>query len=75
MIVVALSLLPVIIIEFFWYKTIATNDAWKFAMQSTMAFIWAAFTFEFIVMISVVRRKKRYVIRHWIDLAMAMSRH
>ena len=72
MILVALSLLPVIIIEFFWYKTIAADTDWQVAMQTTMAFIWAAFTIEFIVMISVVQRKKRYVIKHWIDLAIIL---
>ena len=32
------------------------------------ALIWTAFALEFVIMISVVERKLKYCVQHWIDL-------
>ncbi len=72
MIVIALLVLPVIILEFFLYQRIESDPNWRTAIQVTVAFIWAAFTFEFVVMISIVKWPTNYARRHWIDLAIIL---
>jgi hypothetical protein len=41
----------------------------RFATRIGEALIWTAFALEFAVMISVVDRKLKYCIKHWIDIA------
>jgi voltage-gated potassium channel len=68
MIAVALLVLPVVVMEIGWEEFVAANVGWQATLQVTAAFIWAAFTFEFTVMVSVVRHKWSYTWRHWIDV-------
>ncbi len=72
MIVVALLVLPVIMLEFFWADFVATHEHWRVSLQITAAFIWAAFTFEFTLLISVVKYPMAYARRHWIDAAIIL---
>jgi voltage-gated potassium channel len=46
----------------------AHKPAVRFATRVGEALIWAAFALEFTVMISVVDRKLKYCLRHWIDI-------
>jgi hypothetical protein len=41
----------------------------RFATRIGEALIWTAFALEFAVMISVVERKLKYCVKHWIDIA------
>ncbi len=74
MIVIALLVLPVIIIDIieFFREGVESNRAWFVAKQIAVAFIWSAFTFEFVVMISIVKWPANYARRHWIDLAIIL---
>jgi hypothetical protein len=71
MIIIALLIIPVLIIEWKFYDLVTVNfpdfnlDLW---MQLVQAFIWVAFTFEFILMFSVTNEKIDYCKRNWIDL-------
>ncbi len=71
MIIIALLIIPVLIVEWKFYDLVTANfpnfnlDLW---MQLVQAFIWIAFTFEFILMFSVTNEKVDYCKRNWIDL-------
>ncbi|MEM6841063.1 MAG: hypothetical protein AAF632_02450 [Bacteroidota bacterium] len=71
MIGIALLIIPVLIIE--WKFIDETRRAFpnlrvELILESVQTFIWCAFTFEFILMISVSRRKLSYAKNNWIDL-------
>lgn len=72
MIIAALLVLPVITIEFFWAEYVEANPGWQWSLQIAAAFIWAAFTFEFTILMSVVKYRFAYVRRHWIDAAIIL---
>lgn len=71
MIIIALLIIPVLIVEWKFYDHVVLNfpnfdlDLW---MQLVQAFIWIAFTFEFILMFSVTNEKFDYCKRNWIDI-------
>ena len=70
MIVIALLIIPVLIIEWQFYESaeqfLQTDLA--FWLDMAQGFIWLAFTFEFILMISISREKSTYALENWIDL-------
>lgn len=68
MIAVALLVLPIVIMEFGWAEFVESSEGWQTALQIAAAFIWAAFTFEFTLIISVVKYRSSYALRHWIDV-------
>lgn len=72
MIVIALMVLPIIVMEFFYKDFVDANYGWTLAMKIAEAFIWSAFTFEFILMLWVVKYPMGYVRKHWIDLAIIL---
>lgn len=72
MIVIALLVLPVIAIEFFYADSFNTHPQRKFIIDTCSGFIWMAFVFEFVVMISVVEKRWRYCKKNWIDLAVVL---
>jgi hypothetical protein len=72
MIIVALFVLPVITIEFVWSEFVEQHPGWRYSLQVATALIWTAFTYEFTIMLSVVRFKSSYLRRHWIDAAIIM---
>jgi hypothetical protein len=51
-----------------WIATVAHQPAVRLATRIGEALIWTAFALEFVVMISVVDRKLRYCLQHWIDI-------
>jgi hypothetical protein len=51
-----------------WIATVAHQPAIRLATRIGEALIWTAFALEFVVMISVVDRKLRYCLQHWIDI-------
>lgn len=72
MIIIALLVLPVVVLEFFWAELIAQSPRLTFALETATVWIWMAFVFEFVVMISVVDRKLAYCRKNWIDLAIVL---
>jgi hypothetical protein len=51
-----------------WLAKVARVMAVRVATRVGEALIWTAFVLEFVVMISVVERKLKYCVQHWIDL-------
>ena len=72
MIFIALLVLPVVAIEFMYPEQLEHYFWFKFAVETTAGFIWMAFVFEFVVMISVVEKKWTYCRVNWIDLAVIL---
>jgi voltage-gated potassium channel len=68
----ALLVLPLLAVEFGWRNTVETHPTLSFALQTTSSVIWLAFAIELIVMVSIARRKARYLAQHWIDLLIVL---
>jgi len=69
MIVVALLVLPLLALDFFGAATVERAAGAQLVSQAGAGLVWLAFTFEFIVMISIVKAKVRYCKEHWVDIA------
>lgn len=72
MIVIALMVLPVVGAELFWKDSINANANWRFMIQTATGFIWMAFVFEFVLMVTVVEKKLRYCKQNWIDIVVIL---
>jgi len=72
MLFVALMILPILGIEFFWAKYVAELPSLALALDLGTAVIWLAFAGEFIVMSALAENKLVYVARHWINLAIIL---
>lgn len=70
MIVIALLIIPVLIIEWKFYESAEQylQTDLGFWLDMAQGFIWLAFTFEFILMLSISREKLAYAVGNWIDL-------
>lgn len=71
MIGIALLIVPVLLIE--WKLMDYVKEEFPdlridLILESVQTFIWCAFTFEFLLMISISDRKFHYVKKNWIDL-------
>jgi hypothetical protein len=68
---VVLLVLPILGIEYLrpqWLE----NPSVAFTLALGSQIIWLAFAFEFSLMISVARKKLRYCVKHWLDLAIIL---
>ncbi|WP_439482017.1 hypothetical protein [Cyclobacterium plantarum] len=70
MIVIALLIIPVLLIEWQFYEQV---ESWlrtdlSFVLDMVQGFIWLAFAFEFILLISISDDKFTYIKKNWIDL-------
>ena len=72
MIVIALLVLPVVGAEFLYADAMAAHPRRKFVIDTCSGFIWMAFVFEFVVMISIVQKRLRYCKKNWIDVAVVL---
>lgn len=71
MIGIALLIIPVLVIEWKFLgevKEEMPNLKIDLILDAVQTFIWSAFTFEFILMISISDRKLHYAKKNWIDL-------
>ena len=68
MIFVALLILPVLVLQFFYAQQVAEYPWLRFVLHFSAGLIWFCFALEFIVMISVAQSKLKYCKRHWLDL-------
>src|SRR5690606_9832348 len=65
---VGMSVLPVLGFEHFYGLKIQENRNLGMAVQFAQAFIWFAFAAEFVLMISLVKKKIHFANEHWLDL-------
>ncbi|MEX0882232.1 MAG: hypothetical protein WDZ72_02045, partial [Cyclobacteriaceae bacterium] len=70
MIIIALLIIPVILIEWQFREQVANllQSDLSFILDMVQGFIWMAFSFEFILMISISNEKFDYAIKNWIDI-------
>ncbi|WP_114748206.1 hypothetical protein [Pleomorphovibrio marinus] len=70
MILIALLILPILIIEWQFYEPVEQylNADLSFVLDMAQGFIWLAFAYEFILMISISQEKIAYAQKNWIDL-------
>jgi hypothetical protein len=71
MIGIAMLIVPVLIVEWKlmdWVRRELPQLQVRLILESVQTFIWVAFTFEFLLMISISERKFEYVKKNWIDL-------
>lgn len=72
MIAIALLVLPLIAMEFYYAERIEVNSQWAASIAAATALIWFAFALEFVVMCSLAERKWDYCLKHWLDLAIIL---
>ena len=72
MIAAALLILPILIIEWTMKKQIADSFWLRLLLHTGTGCIWFAFATEFLIMVSISRRKFEYLKKHWIDLAIIL---
>ena len=68
---IAVLIVPVLVIEWKFLSDIREEMPdlkIDLILDAIQTFIWSAFTFEFLLMISISRRKLHYVKKNWIDL-------
>lgn len=68
MLAVAVLILPVIVAEFLFNVELETSRGMAVAMHALTSVIWFAFALEFMVLITVARKKLEYARDHWINL-------
>lgn len=69
MLIIALLILPILLIEFVFQSAVQDYFWLRLTLHLATGFIWFAFTFEFIIMISATDKKVAYIKKNWIDLA------
>ncbi len=72
MLIVSLGVLPLITAEYLAAEYLAARPALRQAAVVATALIWWAFTFEFILMVSITDKKLKYVKEHWLDLVIIL---
>ncbi len=72
MIIIALLILPLLVIEYFYEKQVDDHQLMSFLLQTATSVIWMAFTIEFITMLGVVDKKIKYCTTQWLDLAIVI---
>jgi len=72
MIVIALMVLPVLALEFFWEETVRQHFWLAFGLDIASSVIWMAFAIEFILKASVAEKKIIYCVQNWMDMAVVV---
>jgi voltage-gated potassium channel len=72
MIVIALMILPLLAVEYFWKEKLRDSFSLALAFDLGTAIIWLAFALEFIIMISVAPRRWTYAFANWMDMAVVL---
>ncbi len=72
MVLFAVAILPLFVIEYLQSDVINQNTPLRLSLQASIAIIWVAFAFEFIVKISVAPSIFEYLRRRWLDLAIVI---
>ena len=69
MIFIALMIMPVLEVEFFMKAQVVEYGWLRMALHVGTGIIWFAFAFEFLLMVSVAKKKLDYCKTHWLDVA------
>jgi voltage-gated potassium channel len=69
MVVVALLVLPLLAMEYFWLEPIRAHWGLSLLLDIGTAVIWLAFALEFVLLASVAESKALYCLHNWMDLA------
>ena len=72
MLLIALLILPILLIEFVFKEAVQTYFWLRILLHLATGFIWFAFAFEFIIMVSATDKKFAYIKKNWIDLAIIL---
>ena len=72
MMLIAMMILPILGLEFFWTEELQQSSWRDTAVNMGTRIIWLAFAIEFLVMISVSKKRVTYCRVHWIDLAIIL---
>jgi voltage-gated potassium channel len=67
MLVIALLVLPLLAAEHYLEPQIRSSAWLLFIVKASAGLIWMAFTFEFVLMLSLSEQKWRYARQHWLD--------
>lgn len=68
----ALSILPLLLIEFGLHSVVESQAWLRGTIHVCTGLIWCAFAVEFIVLVSASERRLAYVKKNWIDLAIIL---
>lgn len=68
----ALLVLPLLTIQIAWKDYVDNHDGLYFALETVSSIIWLAFALELVVMLSIARRKMRYLAQHWVDVLIVL---
>ena len=68
MLIITLLILPVMAVELLMAKQLEQSTGLSLILHHTTAFIWAAFTAEFILLLSVAQKKLDYCKKNWINI-------
>ncbi|MCI0379776.1 MAG: hypothetical protein L0215_19400 [Gemmataceae bacterium] len=69
---IALLVLPVLAMEYFWEEQVQAHFGWKLALDIASSVIWMAFAIEFTLMVSTAKNKARYCWQNWMDLTIVV---
>jgi voltage-gated potassium channel len=72
MLIIALLILPILLIEFVFKNTVNDHFWLRMLLHWCTGFIWFAFAFEFIILVSATDKKLAYIKKNWIDLAIIL---
>lgn len=72
MLLIALLILPILLIEFVFKGAVQEHFWLRLLLHLATGFIWFAFAFEFIIMVSASDKKFSYIKKNWIDLAIIL---
>jgi len=72
MLLIALLILPILLLEFGFRGVVEKHPWLTIIIHFSTGFIWCAFAYEFIVMVSATNRKVAYIKKNWIDLAIIL---
>lgn len=72
MMAIALLILPVLALEYFWDEWVRSHFAAKLFLDIASSIIWMAFAAELILMCSVADKKWRYALQNWMDVAIVV---
>ncbi|MEM9587627.1 MAG: potassium channel protein [Planctomycetota bacterium] len=72
MLIIALMIMPVLLAEYFMKDQIARYRPLRLSLHIGTGVIWFAFAGEFILMVSVAKKRVQYCREHWVDLVIIL---
>ena len=69
MLLISLAVLPVVIVEYVYAEKLEADPRLAQLTAAATAVIWWSFTVEFVLMVSLTKKKLAYCKQHWLDIA------